>query len=69
MTFALITARKAIFPIAMIRVLGVSCSGFYPWSRRPEFSHVQQDRRLRVMVRASFDESKHRYAVRGPTRT
>ncbi len=62
MTFALITARKAIFPIAMMcRVLGVSCSGFYAWSRRPESSHVRQDRRLRVLVRASFEESEHRY--------
>jgi putative transposase len=61
-TFALITARKAVFPIAMMcPVLGVSASGYYAWVRRPESSHARQDRRLRVLVRASFDESKHRY--------
>lgn len=62
MTFALIHARKAIFPIAtMCRVLGVSCSGFYAWARRRECAHAQQDRRLRVLVRASFEESDQRY--------
>jgi putative transposase len=39
----------------------VSPSGFYASCRRPESAHTQTDRRLRVLVRASFDESKHRY--------
>jgi len=39
----------------------VAPSGFYAWCRRPESPHAQRDRRLRVLVRASFDESKHRY--------
>jgi hypothetical protein len=44
----------------MYRVPDVSCSGFYAWSRRPESSRAPQDRRLRVLVRASFEESTHR---------
>ena len=51
-----------MFPIAtMCRVLGVSCSGFYAWAQRAESARAQQDRRLRVLVRASFEESEERY--------
>ncbi|MBI3049838.1 MAG: IS3 family transposase [Acidobacteria bacterium] len=38
-----------------------SSSGFYAWSRRPESAHAQRDRRLKVLVRTSFEASKHRY--------
>ena len=39
----------------------VSTSGFYASRSRPESAHSQTDRRLRVLVQASFDESKQRY--------
>ncbi|HEV8701837.1 MAG TPA: IS3 family transposase, partial [Candidatus Polarisedimenticolia bacterium] len=39
----------------------VSPSGFYASRRRPESTHTRDDRRLRVLVRASFDESRRRY--------
>ena len=61
MKFACIEAEKAI-PIArQCRMLRVSSSGFYAWKSRPESAHAQQDRRLRVLVRASFEESRGRY--------
>ena len=39
----------------------VSTSGFYASRSRSESVHTQTDRRLRVLVQASFDESKQRY--------
>jgi putative transposase len=45
----------------MCQVLEVSASGYYAWCQRPESTHAERDRRLRVLVRASFEGSKHRY--------
>ena len=60
--FAWIAAEKAEFPIATLcHVLQVSPSGFYASRGRPESTHTRDDRRLKVLVQASFDESKQRY--------
>jgi transposase InsO family protein len=60
--FAWIDAEKAEFPIAKLcQYLHVSPSGFYSSRGRPESLHAQTDRRLRVLVRASFHESRQRY--------
>ena len=45
----------------LCRCLRVTRSGFYAWQRRPESTHARDDRRLKVLVRVSFEESKHRY--------
>jgi putative transposase len=60
--FAWIAVEKATFRVHdLCRALDVSPSGFYAWSRRPESSRAQRDRRLKVLVRASFDASHGRY--------
>ena len=60
MKFAWIAAEKASFRISeLCQALGVS--GHYAWSTRSESTHAQRDRRLKVLVRASFDASKGRY--------
>jgi putative transposase len=61
-TFAWIEAEKAEFPIRKAcQVMKVSPSGFYASRNRPESRHVLDDRRLRVLIRASFEESRRRY--------
>ena len=55
-------AEKANFTVRQLcRALAGSPSGFYAWQRRLESAHAQQDRRLRVLVRASFEGSRQRY--------
>jgi putative transposase len=55
-------AERAEFPVTtMCQVLQVSPSGFYASRGRPDSVHTQTDRRLRLLVRASFDESQQRY--------
>jgi transposase InsO family protein len=60
--FGFIAAEKAEHSITILcRCLRVTRSGFYAWQRRPESAHAQHDRRLRVLVRASFAASRRRY--------
>jgi putative transposase len=60
--FAWIAAEKASFHVSeLCRALDVSPSGYYAWCGRPESVHAKRDRHLKVLVRASFEASKHRY--------
>ena len=62
MKFAWIAAEKATFRISqMCRALDVTPSGYHAWAKRPASARAQRDRRLKVLVRASFDASKGRY--------
>ena len=45
----------------MCRVLGVSPSGYYAWSSRPESDRAREDRRLKVLIREIFKQSRRNY--------
>jgi transposase InsO family protein len=62
MRFTFIAAQKAEHTITILcRCLRVTRSGFYAWQGRAESTHARDDRRLKVLVHASFSESKQRY--------
>ena len=63
MRFALIEAKKADYPIAILcRVLRVRRSGFYAWRLRHGAStRAPADQKLGVEVLAVFQEFKRRY--------
>jgi putative transposase len=62
MRFAFIQAEKASWPVTtMCSALQVSPSGFYAWQERPPSEHAKDDERLKVLIGASFDESRKTY--------
>ncbi len=62
MRFGFIAAEQARHSLSLLcRCMQVARSGFYAWRRRPESPHARRDRRLKVLVQASFDASKQRY--------
>jgi putative transposase len=62
MRFTFIAAKRAEHTVSILcRCLGVTRGGFYAWRRRAESTHASDDRRLKVLVRASFTASHQRY--------
>ena len=62
MRFGFIRTEKANYPVPVLcRVLEVSRSGFYAWSRREPSERARQDERLRVEVRAAHAASRETY--------
>jgi len=62
MRFRFIAVEKARHTITILcRCLAVTRSGFYAWQHRAESTRSRDDRRLTVLVQASFDESQQRY--------
>ena len=60
-TFAWIQTEKATYPLAKLcQWLDVTRSDFYAWRGRPESTHTRDERRLKVLVRASCEASKPR---------
>ena len=62
MKFAFILAERATWPIVvMCAVLKVTASGFYAWLKRKPSAHDRKDERLKVLIAASFDQSRKTY--------
>jgi putative transposase len=62
MRFTFIAAKQAEHTVTILcRCMRVTRSGFYAWRSRAESRHARDDRRLKILVQASFEESKHRY--------
>ena len=62
MRFRFIAAEKVHHTVTILcRCLRVTRTGFYAWQARSESTHALEDRRLTVLVHASFDASKQRY--------
>jgi putative transposase len=62
MRFAFIAVEKARYPVTVLcRVLAVSRSGFYAWSRRGESTRQRANRLLRPIIRAEHLASRGTY--------
>ena len=62
MKFTFIAAEKAFYAIAILcEVLGVSRSGYYAWSRRPEPARAKTDTQLKAQIAAAHRKSRGTY--------
>lgn len=64
MKFHFIAAHRAEFRVrSLCRVLGVSASGFYRWTRRPAPRQAQRNDALLVHIQAAFAASRRTYGA------
>lgn len=62
MKYAFMAQHRSIWPLRwMSQALGVSASGFYEWSERPESARAQSDRIVSARIRESFEASDRTY--------
>jgi putative transposase len=60
--FVFIAAEKAVYPVGVLcDVLGVSRSGYYAWSGRPEPARAQSDAQLKAQIAAVHEKSRSTY--------
>src|ERR1041384_758632 len=60
--YAFIQAENAFASVAwMCERLGVSTSGFYAWRKRSPSRRATRDEQLKVLIKASFHESRKTY--------
>jgi putative transposase len=59
-----VSENQAAYPIVtMCRLLGVSSSGYYAWTKRPPSRHAQADAALLVEIRAAHAASRGIYGA------
>ncbi len=64
MVFRFVEREKASFPVAtMCRVLEVSPSGYWAWSRRPPSARARSDERLTATIRTIHQDSRGTYGM------
>ncbi len=62
MRYALVERHRGRYPVTvMCDAMEVSPSGYYAWRSRPESARSREDRRLKVMIRSVFKESRETY--------
>jgi putative transposase len=60
--FVFIAAEKAVYPIEVLcDVLGVSRSGYYAWSKRPEPARAKADAQLKAQIATVHNKSRGTY--------
>jgi transposase InsO family protein len=60
--YAFIQAENAFADVTWLcKRLGVSPSGYYAWCKRPPSTRAKKDEQLKVLIRASFDQSRKTY--------